>query len=889
MTASTQAEEPLRPIRELFTRSTSALWATTYNFDLRLVNEFLLPGLGQPPINMTVLADGRRLAKTLSLIAGDDTDRLAFVNRRWLLRGVHPPGPTFHPKSYLSVAGRHATLLVGSGNLSVPGLDDGREIFTVFRSGTPAGDRAIATWRGWMRRVLAWLDDPVVTERFADLEDRLPPPNREAAGEFDPVLLHNLDSALVTQLTAVLPADGVDELHLCAPFYDRDLAAVAGLLDDLRPRAVTVYLDASTNVDGPALRRLLDGRHVCYRGIDPDAFTHAKIVGVVAGDRGWLLTGSANLSRSALLRPASARGNVELAVLTTTTATAVRAAYVPPKACLVDRAEHELEDLIFTVDDDIAATRVRLVRAEALDEGHVRVVSEPAAEPSWLLAEPAEHHQLCIDADGRAITRTPVRDRLVRLVDADGIDLSGPVVVDDVTGLTAVLGDSSSQDRGRPPELNPADLDTVLGRALTVLSRELVMDVSETADRFSAAGDRSEADETTDDDFWDRLLHEQLAGDPRAARYREWSAGRGRDTLDELLESLLAPLPSVRDSRGAIGAPIGDPVVAVEAGRPRSTHTRLRIRARNALRRWARAQSDPRLVWVDPSAPVVNFTAVARFLAGLRLAAVHAPDEVILTVDDLDRLWWEWLATFVGTGRHDGHLDGLERSEADDTIRGLDPQVRSDAAWLSWLTVRPGRDQRTRIIEIQPILQAALDRGLPEPSAESARAARTVIGRPVAAAAVENDLLAAAVFLDDDLWCATTAEELELAYLSFGRRHGLLGIDALLLVAGVPHPLRDIRLTRLLEAVTHYKGCTTVAVHASPPSVGRARPGPASGSGWRMIYRQGEPISCSAHRSDDEIESTVPVDDAVLGRLNRTGSPLATIFPDQIAAATEPT
>jgi hypothetical protein len=76
---------------------------------------------------------------------------------------------------------------------------------------------------------------------------------------------------------------------------------VARLLHDLQPRAVTVYVGATTNVDGPALRRALDGPRVRYRGFEPDEFTHAKIVGVIAGDRGWLLTGSANLSRSALL------------------------------------------------------------------------------------------------------------------------------------------------------------------------------------------------------------------------------------------------------------------------------------------------------------------------------------------------------------------------------------------------------------------------------------------------------------------------------------------------------------------------------------------------------------------------------------------------------------
>jgi hypothetical protein len=872
----TAPDEPLQLIRALFTRSTSALWATTYNVDLRLVNEFLLPALGAPPLNVTVLADGRRLDRSLARV-GADTDRLAWVNRRWLLRGVHPPGPTFHPKSYLGVAGRHATLLVGSGNLSVPGLDEGREVFTTFRSGTPAGDRAIAIWRGWMRRLVAWSDDPLLVERFTDLEGRLPPPVRDAPDFGNPVLLHNLDIALATQLAMFLPGDGVDELHLCAPFYDRDLAAVAGLLHDLQPRAVTVYVGATTNVDGPALRRSLMGLRVRYRGFEPDEFTHAKIVGVVDGDRGWLLTGSANLSRSALLHPGSGRGNVELAVLSTTTAADVRAAFAPPEARIVDRAASDLDALSFTEHEEPAQTRVRLIRAEALDDSRVRVVSEPDADPSWLLADPAERHHLACDTEGRASTVTPVRDRLVRLVDAAGSELSNSVVVDDATGLTATLGDAGSQHRERPPELSLSDLDTVLGRALATLNRELVMDVSEAAaDQQSGTGGHDTADETADDDFWERLLHEQLAADPRAVRYREWRTG-GRDALRQLLQSLLTPPPG--NPRGSgIGAD-GDVVLPGEPGRAWSVPTRLRVRIRNVLRRWATAQADPRLVWFDPGAPVINFTAIVYFLGSLRLAAVDTPEEVALSDVDLDLLWWEWLATFVGTGRGDGYLDRLsDDTDADDVVRDLDPQVRETTAWLCWLTIRPSQSQRSRIIKVQPVLQAAVDRGLPEPTEESARSARAVAGRPVTPADIETDLLAAAVFVDDDLWCDTTKQELELAELRFGRRQELHGVDALLHVAGMPDPLHDVRLTRLLEAVARYRGCRTVAVYAVGRSVGRTRPGLEVGADWRVIFRQGEPITYFRSRYADEIESPVSVDRALLQRLNETGTPLAATF-----------
>ena len=120
---------------ELFTSAATALWATTYSIDLALFSEFLLARLGDPPLNVAVLADHRRLAASLERIPAERADTLAAVNRRWLLRGVRASG-AFHPKSYLAVTGSQATLLVGSGNLSAGGLDEGKEVFTTFRSGT---------------------------------------------------------------------------------------------------------------------------------------------------------------------------------------------------------------------------------------------------------------------------------------------------------------------------------------------------------------------------------------------------------------------------------------------------------------------------------------------------------------------------------------------------------------------------------------------------------------------------------------------------------------------------------------------------------------------------------------------------------------------------------
>ena len=69
------------------------------------------------------------------------------------------------------------------------------------------------------------------------------------------------------------------------------------------------------------------------------------------------------------------------------------------------------------------------------------------------------------------------------------------------------------------------------------------------------------------------------------------------------------------------------------------------------LRRWAAAQTDPRLSWVDPHAPLGNLAMVAAMFAELWCHNAHPGAVVELTADDLDDLWARWFRPFVGTGQ----------------------------------------------------------------------------------------------------------------------------------------------------------------------------------------------------------------------------------------------
>ncbi len=105
----------------------------------------------------------------------------------------------------------------------------------------------------------------------------------------------------------------VDELWLAAPFYDPDAAAVGALIATFRPRRVHLVAARSTSVNGDRLTKLLNacGARVTVATYQPDRFVHGKLIGVTAGKHAWLLSGSANLSRAALMLTPATHGNIE--------------------------------------------------------------------------------------------------------------------------------------------------------------------------------------------------------------------------------------------------------------------------------------------------------------------------------------------------------------------------------------------------------------------------------------------------------------------------------------------------------------------------------------------------------------------------------------------------
>src|SRR5207247_1094067 len=109
-----------------------------------------------------------------------------------------------------------------------------------------------------------------------------------------------------------------------------------------------------TSVNGGRLadRLSTSGAQVRIVGYEPDGFVHAKLVGIISGHNGWLLSGSANLSQAALTLTPRDGGNVELAVLAALDPDRVRSAFCPTGLTLAARPLESLAGLRFAPDTD---------------------------------------------------------------------------------------------------------------------------------------------------------------------------------------------------------------------------------------------------------------------------------------------------------------------------------------------------------------------------------------------------------------------------------------------------------------------------------------------------------------------------------------------------------
>ena len=303
-------------VPELLQGQWSSALILTFGADLGFFESRLLSQLAAVPLRV-ILADDERLNEKFTE-AAETGQSLRRANRTYVAAAIRHSGSA-HAKVILLTAEREGVLVVGSGNLGHDGYASPGELWNVFRyhDDDPRHLSEFVAIRGLLTELGArGLLDPPVVELLQDIWGTAP--WIPEASESMPDLHHNLDVPLIDQLVSAID-EPVEDLVMHAPFHDADSAAASALIRRLSPAKVTMLVSKKTSVDPQKLRRALRTAAASATELvevrdHPGTYIHAKWIHAVGAKNEVLLTGSANLSRAALLNSAST-GNIEVGVI----------------------------------------------------------------------------------------------------------------------------------------------------------------------------------------------------------------------------------------------------------------------------------------------------------------------------------------------------------------------------------------------------------------------------------------------------------------------------------------------------------------------------------------------------------------------------------------------
>lgn len=485
--------------------------------------------------NQIVLADGRHLDRAIAGVGASGS--LRHLNRSWLAGPIRIRHSA-HAKAILLAGPEAGLLLVGSGNMNLPGYAGAGECFTPYRWMQDGADdvRPFTSIRSLTDGMAAGgsLDD-VTVDRLGVFWSAYDWWHETPAS--DGPVRHNLDTPLGTQFVEAIASESVEQLTVIAPFHDPGCAALDRLATSLRPQKLRVLVqDGSCSVDPGRLAAVVK-KHgaevfsITAAGDRKTAYLHAKVLLASTRTRDVCLTGSANCSIVALWADQPI-ANVELANLTVGPRGSLGYLVDPSTLTVTGPVDPSKLNLGLQDDgdeeDDDETTTVTLLDLQLRGAILSGVVDAPGIDPADVVVEINGH------VVAASITVEPTVDGktrfIARLRDSDDVAiLEGVAVVTiRVAGTAAAPAVPYQLDRLREQDRRRVDAERLrnaaaleledpdLEQALAALEEILIGD---NVTRWTR--DRKPADETVEGNSiaWEQIDWAAVRRNPRFVAY----------------------------------------------------------------------------------------------------------------------------------------------------------------------------------------------------------------------------------------------------------------------------------------------------------------------------------------------------------------------------------
>jgi hypothetical protein len=328
MSVSNRLTSPLALLHEWQERADEAdlhdLILLGFTVDLPFLEKVAIPVARAMNARITVVGDAHQ--------ASYDPVDVRMAGRAYF-HALASCGGAFHPKLALLIGEHDVVAAIGSGNPTMAGWGHNDEIWTVLRGGTGDAAPGLIQLGDWLRQLPERVSMPsYVRSPLHEAHDRLHRQGVAHDGSTASVhVLNNLDDGLLDQL----PQGPVDELCLFAPFIDQNGTALEKIVRRFDPaRMVLGIQERWTSYDGDAILGAAGGREIELRALAERVPRHGKLLEWEKGGVRRSLTGSANLTSSALLLSTAEGGNCELAVLADTEGSLMPSGTIRPAARL---------------------------------------------------------------------------------------------------------------------------------------------------------------------------------------------------------------------------------------------------------------------------------------------------------------------------------------------------------------------------------------------------------------------------------------------------------------------------------------------------------------------------------------------------------------------------
>lgn len=323
---------------------------TTFNFEIEYFERAILNRLyACGTRKVSLFLDAKELSKAIQ------KTRVSGLGRRYAVNPIIM-NATFHPKISLLAGKGRAKVIVSSANIKTSGYEINHEIFNVF-----SYDENDQRYADIILDALEFFEklDQLSFGQDSGLikEIRQLLRIQSVSRSNDVRLIHNLNLPILEQVISVVDKP-VDSIMIVVPYYDQHLSALKEIKKEFNSSELQLYIQNQTStfpVEINAVEQVADKIFVFegFRDVTANAsdnFYHGKVFSFQTQDGIYMLYGSANCTKSALLLAGGNGGNIECTILEKCNASSRDAFF--KTIDVLDRDEKHIESRKMSYEDE---------------------------------------------------------------------------------------------------------------------------------------------------------------------------------------------------------------------------------------------------------------------------------------------------------------------------------------------------------------------------------------------------------------------------------------------------------------------------------------------------------------------------------------------------------